>query len=183
MSVVQRIIDLYHHHAVNQMKGKTMEDFIENPPSNYDAINQAIAESNHPVLQQLKDKIAEQETQIANLVESIKVEQENGNQYRERWSNISNSLNQYKDRVQTVLAEAIEDYDEDTIRHIADNLDVELTLTKTYEVNVTFRITADIDAGNTIDPEWDFDFSVSSNSSYFEIADYSSDVIWSNGED
>lgn len=165
MSVVQRIIDLYHHKAVNQKKGNTMEEII-NPPSNYDVINTALAESNHPVLQQLKDKIEKLENLDVTRINEI--------------SRLRSLHNDYLDTVKTVLVDSLEDYDEETVKHIAENLGVDLTVTKTYEVNVTFRIDVEKDADTTIDPDWDFEFSVISANGSFDVLDYSSDTVWSN---
>jgi chromosome segregation ATPase len=125
-------------------------------------------ESNHPVLQQLKDRIAELEASIEQKNTSLQTSLENANRYRnEKWN--------YEERVKNVLIEALEDYDEATIKHIAEQLNVELTKTATIEVNVTFTIDVEYEIGSEPDPDWDFDFSVSHDS----IVDYSSDVVWS----
>lgn len=130
-------------------------------------ITPAPAESNHPVLQQLKDKIAELEDKVtkANALDiervstQIKLRQD-------KWN--------YEERVKNVLVEAIEDHDEETVKYIADQLNISLTKTKQYEVNVTFTIDVEHEIGEEPDPEWDFDFSVSDSS----IQDYSTDVIY-----
>jgi chromosome segregation ATPase len=125
-------------------------------------------ESNHPVLQQLKDRITELEASIEQKNTSLQTSLENANRYRnEKWN--------YEERVKNVLIEALEDYDEATIKHIAEQLNVELTKTATIEVNVTFTIDVEYEIGSEPDPDWDFDFSVSHDS----IVDYSSDVVWS----
>jgi hypothetical protein len=129
-------------------------------------------ESQHPVLKQLNDKIAELETQIetnkATSAELDKGRVETINRIRnEKWD--------YETRVKNVLIEALEDHDEDTVRYIAEQLNITLTLTKQYEVNVTFTIDVEHEIGEEPDPEWDFDFSVSGSA----VEDYSSDVIYS----
>ncbi len=125
-------------------------------------------ESNHPVLQQLKDRIAELEASIEQKNTSLQTSLENANRYRnEKWN--------YEERVKNVLIEALEDYDEATIKHIAEQLNIELTKTASIEVNVTFTIDVEYEIGSEPDPDWDFDFSVSHDS----IVDYSSDVVWS----
>lgn len=145
-----------------------MNDFVENPPTNYDAINRALyeQESNHPVLQQYKDKIEKLEELDNTRVNEI--------------TRLRGQHRDYLDRVKNVLIEALENYDEETVKYIAENLDVELTITKTYEVNVTFRIDVETEVGKEIDPDWDFEFIVNSNSSEFDIVDYTSDTVWSN---
>lgn len=119
-------------------------------------------ENMHPVLEGFKTRIAELEAQVAKE-EQLR---------RETFM----SKLQYQERVKNVLVGALEDHDVETVKHIADNLDIVLTVSKTYEVNVTFTIEVDLEPDEEIDPEWDFDFSVSHDS----IQDYTSDVIYSN---
>lgn len=126
--------------------------------------------SEHPVLKQLKDKIAELEATIVSKNTDIFNSEERTRKVRQdKWN--------YEERVKNVLLEALEDHDEETVRYIADQLSVELTKTVQYEVNVTFNIDVEVDALNadSIDPDWDFDFTVSHDS----IVDYTSDVVWS----
>lgn len=166
MSVGNSIMDLYKQYYATLMKGNTMEEIVENPPTNYDVINTALAESNHPVLQQYKDKIEKLENLDVTRINEI--------------TRIHTKYNDYLDTVKTVLTNALEDYDEETIKYIAEMLDVSLTVSKTYEVNVTYRIDVEMEAGKEIDPDWDFEFVVNSNSGDFDITDYSSDTLWSN---
>lgn len=129
-------------------------------------------ESSHPVLQQLKNRIAELETQLstqketANSLDADRVM---------TIGRIRNEKTQREERIKNVLVEALEDHDEDTVKWIANNLDIELTVRSTYEVNVTFTIEVDHEVGNEPDPEWDFEFEVT----HSDIEDYQSDVIWS----
>ncbi len=123
--------------------------------------------SEHPVLKQLKDRIAELEAQVTaktndvfnanNLTRDVR---------QQKWA--------YEEKVKNVLVEAIEDHDEDTVRYIAEQLGIQLTKTKQIEVNVTFTIDIEHEIGEEPDPEWDFDFSVSHDS----IVDFTSDIVW-----
>lgn len=123
--------------------------------------------SEHPVLKQLKDRIAELEAQVTaktndvfnanNLTRDVR---------QQKW--------QYEEKVKNVLVEAIEDHDEDTVRHIAEQLGIQLTKTKSIEVNVTFTIDIEHEIGEEPDPQWDFDFSVSHDS----IVDFTSHIVW-----
>lgn len=118
--------------------------------------------SEHPVLITYK-------TQIATLQSSL-------DDMRQRWERTFSAKNTFEEKVKNVLIEAIEDHDEDTVRYIASQLNVDLTVAKTYEINVTFRVDVELEIGEDIDPDWDFDFTVSSD----KVIDYSSDVVWSN---
>lgn len=130
--------------------------------------NITATESSHPVLQQLKDRMAELEGTIEQRNASLQTALENSNRYRnEKWA--------YEEKVKNVLVEALEDYDEDTIKHIAEQLNIELTKTKQVEVNVTFTIDVEYEVGSEPDPDWDFDFSVSHDT----ITDFQTDVVWS----
>lgn len=133
-----------------------------------DEMTPTTLESNHPVLLQYK-------TQIENLTASIKVEQDNYNSMRERWQSAMQAKNAFEDRVKNVLVEALEDHDEDTVRWIAEQLDIDLKVTKQFEVNVTFTVDVELEAGESFDPEWDLEFSVS----HSDLIDYSSDIIYS----
>lgn len=129
---------------------------------------QAPTESMHPVLQQLHDKIASLETKVTEkeTLDGIRVQ---------NIRDLRNEKIQYEERVKNVLIEAMEDHDEETVKWIARNLDITLSVSKTYEVNVTFTIEVEHELGEEPDPDWDFEFEVS----HSDIQDYSSDVIWS----
>lgn len=131
-------------------------------------------ESQHPVLLQLKNRITELETQLeTKSATATALDEERLNTIRD----LRSKKWEYESKVERVLTEAYEDYDKDTIKHIASELDIALTVKKQYEVNATFTIDVevDIDEADSIDPEWDFDLSVNHHS----IVDYTSDVVWS----
>lgn len=130
-------------------------------------------ESQHPVLLQLNNRIAELETQLATQKATAS---DLDGQRLDTIRTLRNEKWAYEAKVEKVLTEAWEDYDKDTIRHIASELDISLTITKQYEVNVTFTVDVevDIDEADSVDPEW-FDFSVSDSS----VVDYTHDVIYS----
>lgn len=126
-----------------------------------------VPESVHPVLQQLKDQIADLESKVAKGLELDAERIQTITRIRnEKW--------QYEERVKTVLVEALEDHDEETVKHIASELGIELTKTKTVEVNVTFTIEVEYEIGEEPDPEWDFDFDVRHDT----ITDFQTDIIW-----
>lgn len=138
-------------------------NFVENPPTNYHLLEEATA-SQHPVLSALKAEIAE-----------LKKDKEALQKRHEYLSTQFEHANTFKNRVENVLRETIaEEYDVDTITTIAEKLDIDLSVRKTYEVNVTFTIEVEHAIDEEIDPDWDFDFSVS----HKDIQDYSSDVVW-----
>jgi hypothetical protein len=122
----------------------------------------------HPVLQQLNEKIADLESKVAKGLELDAQRIETINRIRnEKWA--------YEGNVKTVLVEALEDHDEDTVKYIAEQLGVELTKTKQFEVNVTFTIDVEYEIGEEPDPDWDFDFEVSHST----ISDFQTDIVWS----
>ena len=123
--------------------------------------------SQHPVLTALNEKIADLEAKVAKGLELDSERIQTINRIRnEKW--------QYEGRVKDVLVEALEDYDEDTVKWIASQLGIELTKTKTIEVNVTFNIDVEYEIGEEPDPEWDFEFDVRHDS----IVDFTSDVVY-----
>lgn len=139
-------------------------NFVENPPTNYHLLEEATA-SQHPVLTALKAEI-----------EQLKSDKEALQKRHEFLSTQFEHANTFKNRVEAVLRETIaEEYDQDTITTIAGKLDIDLSVSTTYEVNVTFTIEVEHGIDEEIDPDWDFDFSVD----HKDIQDYSSDVIWS----
>jgi hypothetical protein len=124
--------------------------------------------SEHPVLKQLKDRIAELEAQVeAKTTDVLNAENRTREVRQQKWT--------YEEKVKSVLVEALEDHDEDTVRYIAEQLNIQLTKTQSIEVNVTFTIDVEYEVGSEPDPEWDFDYSVS----HSDIVDYTTDVVWS----
>jgi len=149
-----------------------MDEIIENPPTNYNVINQALTESNHPVLTNLKTQIAQLETQLATA-------KADADSNRERWQRWMNAKNKQEENFKQALLSALsDDQDEDTVRYIARSAEIDLTVSKKFEVNVTFTIDVELEIGQEIDPDWDFMFSVSNDND--NVIDYNSDVIWSN---
>ena len=135
-------------------------EYIENEPN--------IPTSQHPVLQALNEKIADLEAKVAKGLELEAERIATANRLRnEKW--------QYEERVKNVLVESLEDYDEETIRHIASELGIQLTKTKTVEVNVTFTIDLEYEIGEEPDLDWDLEFDVRHDS----IVDYQTDIVWS----
>jgi hypothetical protein len=114
--------------------------------------------------------------QIADLTAKLDKANELDKERVQRINDVRNEKWKYESKVEQVLKEAWEDYDHDTIKHIASELDISLTITKNFEVNVLFTIEVecdidDIDNGN-IDPEW-FEYAVNDS----QVSDYSTDVI------
>lgn len=127
-----------------------------------------VPESTHPVLQQLKDQIATLEAEVQKFKDEA---------YKEAQLRRENFIAKlkYEERVKNVLVEALEDHDEETVKYIADQLDIPLTKTKQIEVNVTFTIDLEYEVGEEVDPEWDIEFTASHDS----LVDYQADVVWS----
>lgn len=125
-------------------------------------------ESKHPVLQGMRDKIAELEAKVTKSNELDLERVQTINRLRnEKW--------QYEENAKNVLVAAVEDFDIDTIKHIAEQLGITLTQTKQFEVNVTFTVDIEVELGDEIDPDWDIEFTAS----HSDLVDYTSDVIYS----
>ncbi len=126
-------------------------------------------ESNHPVLTNLKKKIAELEEQNKFLREDL-------DKSLSRVMTLVNNTREEKERIETVFIEALELHDTDTITYLASQLDISLLVKKRFEVNVTFTLDFELEPGVEVDPEWDLDFTVRHN----DLIDYYSDVVYSN---
>lgn len=122
--------------------------------------------SDHPVLQQYKDKIAELEVTIDGLrttLEQTKFASEAKGRNLDLTRNLLNNLNE---RIKTVLVEALETGDNDTVVDIANNLDVDLNTDALVDFTITVRANVSIPFGKTFDEfigelESDLDISVS----------------------
>ena len=115
-------------------------------------------ESNHPVLTNLKEQIAKLQAEY-ELLDSRYAREIRARQDRETYT-------------QEAFVSAIEcGYDKETITHLAYELDVELTQTKTYTVQVEFQVEAIVEIGEELDVH-SLDFSMSGDN----IQDYSYDV-------
>lgn len=99
----------------------------------------------HPVLAQLNARIAELETQLSKLQA----------EYETLDSRYAREIRARQDRetyTQEAFVSAIEcGYDKETITHLAYELDVELTQTKTYTVQVEFQVEAIVELGEELE--------------------------------
>jgi tRNA/tmRNA/rRNA uracil-C5-methylase (TrmA/RlmC/RlmD family) len=152
MSVVTLII--------KRLRRKKPQMEIENPP--------VFTPNTHPVLQALNEKVATLEAEVQ------KFKDEAFKEAQLRRETFVAKL-QYEERVKNVLVEALEDYDEDTVKHIAEQLNITLTKTKSVEVNVTFTIDLEYEIGDEPDLDWDLEFDVRHDS----IVDYQTDIVYS----
>ena len=126
-----------------------MEIFDNNPLDTFPS-----TESKHPVLTAMNEKFASLQ-----------------NDYRL----LQTRFTEYGNKLESILVEGIDAYDEDTIRYVADAMGLSLSTTKEIEVNVTFTLTLEVPLGEEIDPEWDIEF----EPKHEYIIDYNSDVIYS----
>jgi hypothetical protein len=144
-----------------------MDEVVFTRPNN-DVINQALAESQHPVLQQFKNKIAELELTIESLNDELQVKRVELSAKSELVSNANRRYTDYIERVKNVLVETAEfaDTDNDTIVTIANNLDIDLNTEAIVDFSIIIRTNVTIPFGKTIDDmsselESDLDISVS----------------------
>jgi hypothetical protein len=111
------------------------------------------AESQHPVLTQLHEKIASLETDL----ESTKTLMDT---HRNRAWELSSNFSNYKYKLENVLRTfAQEDPDNvEILVKVADEMDIELLNTKDFDINVTFSVTVTAPFGEEIDiSEYDVD--------------------------
>jgi hypothetical protein len=116
-------------------------------------ITPAPAESQHPVLTQLHEKIAKLETDL----ESTKTLMDT---HRNRAWELSSNFANYKYKLENVLRTfAQEDADNvEVLLKVADEMDIELLNTKDFDINVTFSVTVTAPFGEEIDiSEYDVD--------------------------
>lgn len=121
----------------------------------------------HPVLTQLNDKIAKLETEL----ESTKTLMDS---HRTRAWDLSGNFNNYKYKLENVLR-TIAQEDEDNIElcvRIANEMDIELLNSKSYDINVTFTVTVTAPFGEEIDlGEYDVDPTIDISGYEFELDD------------
>jgi chromosome segregation ATPase len=123
-------------------------------------------ESNHPVLQKLKEEIAAEQAQVQR--------------WKDMYSDVSNRYGALQERIKNVLTEAMDnELDVETIEWIARNLDVDLTRSKQIEVTVCFTIdvTHPITMTDVDDIVSDLQYSVDTYCGDVEVIDYSCDVV------
>ena len=132
-------------------------------------ITPAPAESQHPVLTQLHEKIAKLETEL----ESTKTLMDN---HRNRSWELSSNFTNYKYKLENVLRTfAQEDPDNaELCVKIAEEMDIELLNTKDFEISVTFNVTVSAPFGEEIElSEYDVDATVDLSGYEFELNDTS----------
>jgi hypothetical protein len=132
-------------------------------------ITPAPAESQHPVLTQLHEKIAKLETEL----ESTKTLMDN---HRNRSWELSSNFANYKYKLENVLRTfAQEDADNvEILVKVAEEMDIELLNTKDFEISVTFNVTVTAPFGEEIElSEYDVDATVDLSGYEFELNDTS----------
>jgi hypothetical protein len=101
----------------------------------------------HPVLTQLNDKIANLEKQLADMTER------EDKQRSRNWTLASDFAN-YKFKLENVLrthAQTFEGTVIETCVNVADDMGIELTNSKDFEINVTFNVTVAAPFGEEIE--------------------------------
>jgi len=136
-------------------------------------ITAAPAESQHPVLTQLHEKIAKLELDL----ESTKTLMDT---HRNRAWELSSNFANYKYKLENVLRTYAQDNtaSADLFVEIANEMDIELLNTKDYEITVTFNVTVTAPFGEEIDlSDYDVDASLDSvGGTEFEVNDTNVDV-------
>jgi hypothetical protein len=132
-------------------------------------ITPAPAESNHPVLTQLHEKISGLELEL----ESTKTLMDN---HRTRSWELSSNFANYKYKLANVLRTFAQE-DPDNVElcvKIADEMDIELLNSKDFEISVTFNVTVTAPFGEEIElSEYDVDATLDLSGYEFELNDTS----------
>ena len=118
----------------------------ENLPT-FDTATGVIGDYVHPVLTQLNDKIANLEKQLAEMTER------EDKQRSRAWELASNFAN-YKFKLENVLRTHAQDFEGTVIEtcvNVADEMGIELTNSKDFEINVTFKVTVAAPFGEEIE--------------------------------
>lgn len=122
----------------------------------------------HPVLTQLNDKIAKLEKQLAEMTE-------NENKQRNRAWELSSNFANYKFKLENVLRTHAQDNEGTVVENcvsIGEAMDIELTNTKDFEINVTFNVTVAAPFGEEIElSEYDVDATIDLSNIEFELND------------
>ena len=127
-------------------------------------------ETKHPVIIQYTDKIQQLETSLASTKDELDT-------MRMRWQSVLTNKGKFENDVKNALVSAWnDDQDQATITYIADMLNIDLSVRKKFEINVTHEIEVELPIGDveSFDPEWHIDFSAISN---FGDIIYSEDSI------
>lgn len=102
-------------------------------------------ESNHPVLTALNGKIQELLAQLAKLQTDYEL-------LDSRYAKEVRARQDQETYTKEAFASAIQSgYDKETITHLAYELDIDLTETKTYTVQVEFQVEALVDLGEELE--------------------------------
>jgi hypothetical protein len=117
-------------------------------------IGDYVPESSHPVLTKLYEQIANLEKQLADMTER------EDKQRSRAWELASNFAN-YKLKLENVLRTHAQDFEGTVIEtcvNVADDMGIELTNTKDFEISVSWNITVAAPFGEEIDiSEYDVD--------------------------
>lgn len=119
----------------------------ENQPPTFDTTTGVIGDYVHPVLTQLNDKIAGLEKRLAEMTER------EANQRSRNYDLASNFAN-YKFKLENVLRTHAQEFEGTVIEtcvNVADEMGIELTNTKDFEINMTFNITVAAPFGEEIE--------------------------------
>lgn len=115
----------------------------------------------HPVLTQLNDKITNLEKQLADQ--------------RTRNYELASNFANYKFKLENVLRTHAQEFEGTVIEtcvNVADEMGIELTNTKDFEINVTFNVTVAAPFGEEIElSEYDVDATIDLSNIEFEMND------------
>jgi hypothetical protein len=125
-------------------------------------------ENTHPVLTKLYEQIANLEKELATAKEQTETQ-------RNRAWELSSNFANYKFKLENVLRTHAQEFEGTVIEtcvNVADEMGIELTNTKDFEINVTFNVTVAAPFGEEIElSEFDVDATIDLSNIEFEMND------------
>jgi len=127
-------------------------------------------------------RIALLETEVEAKQTSLNALEEEIQSLRKRNTELSLSNARYEEKVKNCLIYVAEELDGDTetIKNIGEQIAIDLTTTKSYEMNVTINLEIEVPFGHDVPESGDIenDFNVSIDSYEYTVVDYSVDPIY-----
>lgn len=137
------------------------------------------AESTHPVLSKLYERIAELETSNAQLEKNANELRESNQSLNTRYYEIYSNFTNYKFKLENVLRTYAQDHGatSEVFVELANEMDIVLENTKEFEIVVRWKVSVSAPFGEEIElSEYDIDADLNSVGLDFEVDDVETSV-------